>query len=344
MRANDGRKLDQASQEVIRLRAVRQVVQERAHPADVAAALGVHRGTVYGWLARYYEGGEAALRARPVPGRPRKLTGAQMRRLAGLVRQDPRDLGFADALWTRAMVAELIWSEFGTRVSVTVAGRILHRLGFTPQRPLHQAAEQDPEAVERWKDEEYPAIREQARRDGGTIYFADEAGIRSDYHAGTTWAPEGQTPVVEATGKRAVVNMISALTPRGALRFAVYEGNTNAAVFTGFCARLLHDAPGPGPVYLIVDGHPAHRARATRDFVASSGGRLKLVFLPGYSPQLNPGEWVWKNIKADRLGRAGLKNAAEMGVRARAALHRLQKLPRLIRGFLADPDLSYITA
>jgi transposase len=341
MRDTDGRKLDQATLEVMRTRAVHQILQGKARPAEVAVVLGLHRATVYGWLERYRDGGDAALRARPVPGRPRKLTAGQLRQLAALIRLDPRDLGFGDALWTRAMVAELIWREFGVRLSLPTTGRVLHKLGFTPQRPLHRAIEQDPAAVARWKEEEYPAIREQARAEGGTVYFADEAGIRSDYHAGTTWAPAGQTPVVEATGKRVSVNMISALTPKGALRFAVYDDNTTAAVFISFCKRLLHDAPGP--VFLIVDGHPAHRARETQAFVTSTGGRLRLFFLPGYSPQLNPGEWIWKNIKADRLGRAGLKNAAELGARARAALHRLQKLPRITRGFLADPDLSYIT-
>lgn len=341
MRDTDGRKLDQATLEVMRTRAVHQILQGEARPAEVAAALGLHRATVYGWLERYRDGGDAALRARPVPGRPRKLTAGQLRQLAALIRLDPRDLGFEDALWTRAMVAELIWGEFGVRLSLPTTGRVLRKLGFTPQRPLHRAIEQDPAAVARWTEEQYPAIRERARAEGAAIFFADEAGIRSDYHAGTTWAPAGQTPVVEATGKRVSVNMISALTPKGALRFAVYEDTTTAAVFTSFCARLLHDAPGP--VCLIVDGHPAHRARETRDFVASAGGRLSLFFLPGYSPQLNPGEWIWKNIKADRLGRAGIKNTAELIARARAALHRLQKLPRITRGFLADPDLSYIT-
>lgn len=130
------------------------------------------------------------------------------------------------------------------------------------------------------KTEIYPAIRAAAAEQGATIYFADEAGIRSDYHSGTTWAPVGATPVVANTGERFSVNMISAVTAKGALRFAVYEGTTNAASFIDFCTRLLRDAPGP--VCLIVDGHPAHRAKATTEFVASTDGRLKLFFLPGY--------------------------------------------------------------
>jgi len=213
---------------------------------------------------------------------------------------------------------------------------------LSPQRPLHRAYQQDPEAVERWKRETYPAIRKEAEAAGAVIYFADEAGIRSDYHAGTTWSPIGQTPVVANTGSRFSVNMISAVSAKGALRFAVYEGTTNAATFTDFCKRLLHDAAGP--VYLVVDGHPAHRAAVTKEFAASTDGRLRLFFLPGYSPELNPDEWVWKNVKHDRIGKTGVTSKQDLKSKAIGALRRLQKRPGLVRAFFADPHLRYITA
>jgi transposase len=288
VRDNDGRKLDHKTLEALRIRAVGQV-EEGAHPEDVAAALGLHRKTVYDWLAKYREGGKDALKAKAVPGRPPKLGGPQMARLYALIAgQDPRQLQFEFALWTREMVREVIRREFKVALSVVSAGRLLRKLGLSPQRPLHRAYQQDPAAVERWKREACPAIRAEAEAAGAVIYFADEAGVRSDYHAGTTWSPVGHTPVVKNTGSRFSVNMISAVSAKGALRFAVYEGNTNAATFIDFCKRLLHDAAGP--VYLVVDGHPAHRATATKEFTASTGGQLRLIFLPGYSPELNPDE------------------------------------------------------
>ena len=188
----------------------------------------------------------------------------------------------------------------------------------------------------------YPAIQAAADEEGATIYFADEAGIRSDYHAGTTWSPVGQTPEVKNTGARFSVNMISVVSAKGALRFAVYEGNTTAATFIDFCKRLLHDAPGP--VYLVLDGHPAHRATATKEFAASMEGRLKLFFLPGYSPELNGDEWVWKNVKHDRIARTGVTSKQDLKAKAVGALRRLQKRPGLVRAFFADPHLRYITA
>ena len=342
MRDNDGRKLGHKTLEALRIRAVGQVA-DGAHPEDVAAALGLHRKTVYAWLAKYREGGKDALKARPVPGRPPKLGGGQLSRLYALIAgQDPRQMQFEFALWTREMVREVIRREFGVSLSVVSVGRLLRKLGMSPQRPLHRAYQQNPKAVDRWKREEYPAIQAQAEAEEATVYFADEAGIRSDYHAGTTWSPVGQTPQVKNTGARYPVNMISAVSAKGALRFAVYEGNTNAATFINFCKRLLHDAAGP--VYLIVGGHPAHRATAVKQYVASTGGRLKLFRLPGYSPELNPDEWVWKNVKHDRIGKTGVTSKEDLKSKAAGALRRLQKRPGLVRAFFADPHLRYITA
>jgi transposase len=240
------------------------------------------------------------------------------------------------------MIRELIGREFGVALSEVSVGRLLPKLGLSPQRPLSRASQQNPEAVARWKAEEYPAIREQAAKVGATIYFADEAGVRSDDHAGTTWAPVGRTPVVAGTGDRFGVNLISAVTAKGKLRFAAYDGNLNGTVFLDFCRRLLHDAPGP--VFLILDGHPVHRSKAVRQFAAATGDRLRLFFLPGYAPELNPDEWVWKNIKHDRVGRAGVSGPEDLKAKALAALHRLQKLPELVRGFFRDPNLRHITA
>src|SRR6266540_3108882 len=238
MRDNDGRKLDHKTLEQLRIRAVRQI-EQGVHPEQIAQALGMTRAAVYSWLAKYREGGLDALKARPVPGRPPKLSGAQLRRLYALiVGNDPRQLQFAFALWTRDMVRDLIRREFGVHLSAVSVGRLLRKLGLSPQRPLYRAYQQNPEAVQRWKSEEYPAIRAQAEAEGATVFFADEAGIRSDYHAGTTWAPVGETPVVKATGARFSVNMISAVTATGTLRFSVYDETFTATLFIDFCKRL----------------------------------------------------------------------------------------------------------
>jgi len=177
---------------------------------------------------------------------------------------------------------------------------------------------------------------------GATISFADEAGVRSDYHAGTTWAPVGRTPVVAATGDRFGVNLISAVTAKGKLRFAADAGHLNGPVFIDFCRRLLHDATGP--VFLVLDGHPVHRSKASRRSRRRPTVGCGCAFCPGYSPELHPDAGVWKHVKHDRIGRAGVTSPDDLKAKALAALHRLQRLPHLIQGFFRDPNLRYITA
>lgn len=174
------------------------------------------------------------------------------------------------------------------------------------------------------------------------MVFIDEAGVRSDYHSGTTWAPVGQTPRVRGTGKRHSVNMISAVGATGALYFNYLPSRTDAAAFCAFLALLLTLIAGP--VIAIVDGHPAHRAQATQAFVAAHADRLAVHALPGYSPMLNPAEWVWKNVKHDVVGKFAATTVAAMKAAIDAAVARLQAAPDIVRAFFGDPDLAYITA
>jgi transposase len=140
--------------------------------------------------------------------------------------------------------------------------------------------------------------------------------------------------------------MISAISAQGALRFSVLTGTLTAAGFIAFLKRLTHDAQrtGAGPVFCIVDNHPAHRAKAVDRFVDSTDGALRLYRLPAYSPQLNPDEWVWKNVKHDGVAPAAPRGPEQMKAVVTARLRRLQRLPQIVRGFFGDPELAYITA
>src|SRR3954469_15110727 len=349
MREDDGRKLDHQTLEAIRLRAVEQVARgvPAARVGAGLAALGLHRRTIYTWLATERTEGRQALRAKPVPGRARKLSDAQLGELAGLIAEtDPRDHGFAVALWTRDVVRQLIEARFGVALTVASVGRTLHDLGFSAQRPLYRAEQADPAAVAAWKQVEYPTIAAAATAAGGTVFFVDEAGVRSDYHAGTTWDRVGRTPQGDATGARFGLTMISAISAQGALRFSVLADTLTAAGFIAFLKRLLHDAQrtSAGPVFCIVDNHPVHRAKAVDRYVDSTDGALRLYRLPAYSPQLNPDEWVWKNVKHDGVAPAAPKGPEQMKAVVTARLRRLQRLPQIVRGFFGDPELAYIAA
>lgn len=318
---------------------------QQGMPADgVADRVGADRSTVYRWARRYNEGGLAALSGSKATGRPPKLSLAEVTKLrAWIVGSNPRQLQFEFALWTREMVAELICREFGVVMSVSAVGRLLRRIGLSPQRPLWRAYQADAEAVQRWKTEEFPRIRAEAKAVKALVFFGDEAAVRSDYHAGTTWGEFGRTPVASTTGARHRVNMISAVSPQGKLHFRLVENNVDADAFIAYCEALRDDYRGR-IIYLVVDGHSAHRATKTKEWVAAQHGQFKLFYLPGYSPQLNPDEWIWKNVKHDRIGRAGITSLEDLRCKAAAALRRIAEAPSLIMAFFRDPDLRYITA
>jgi transposase len=211
----DARSYSHETLEQLRRDAVKRV-ESGESPEAVAAGLGINRRTIYRWLSAYHYGGEQALAAKPIPGAPPKLDARQMARLSRMIRdKTPLQFKFEYALWTLAIIRELIVRQFGVKLSEVSVGRLMKRLGFTAQRPLYRAWQQNPERVQSWQDTEYPEIAKRAKKEGALIFFADEAGIRSDHHAGTTWAPVGQTPVVKATGARFGLNMLSAVNALG---------------------------------------------------------------------------------------------------------------------------------
>jgi transposase len=337
-RDTDGRSFDHHSLQLMRQQAVK-AVRNGQSAAEVAVSFGVNERTVFRWLASFASGGQTALLAKPIPGRPMLLSPKQMQWLVRALKdKTPQQWKFDYALWTLGLVRQLIENRFAVALSRATVSRLLRLLGFSVQRPLYRAWQQDPVLVERWQTEQFPRIRAEAKKVQAQIFFADESGVRSDYHAGTTWAPRGATPVVKATGARFGLNMLSAVSARGEFRFMLHEGTVNAQVFREFLRRLMIGQSTP--VFLIVDGHPAHRARLVREFVEQQGGRLKLWFLPPYSPELNPDELVWGHVK-QAVAKKVPQTKAQLKQRVLGALRRLQKLPDQVASFFRHPTCQY---
>ena len=334
----DARSYSHETLEQLRRDAVRRV-ESGESPEFVAEGLGINRRTIYRWLAAYSSGGKDALAAKPIPGAPPKLDAKQIAKLSRMIRdKTPLQFDFEFALWTLAMIRELIKRQFRVNLSEVSVGRLMKRMGFTPQRPLYRAWQQDPSMVERWREHEYPKIAARAKKEGALILFADESGIRSDHHAGTTWAPQGKTPVVKATGARYGLNMLSAVSAKGHFRFMTIEGSVNARVFREFLRRLITGMERK--IFLVVDGHPAHKAKLVKQFVQEHADALELFLLPPYAPELNPDELVWAHVKT-RVAKATALTKEQLKAVVDRILHRLQKLPEIVASFFHAPTCQY---
>jgi len=338
----DGRKLSHEKLEEIRIKAVK-AVQGGQAPTAVAREMGLYANRIFVWLANYRAGGWDALRSRKSMGRPKRLSGRQIQWIYNTVTmKNPLQLKLPFALWTRPQIRTVIYWQFRIRLSLPSIGRLLAQLGLTCQKPLFRAYQQNPSLVEQWLKQEYPRIRAMAKREGAEIFFEDESGVRSDFHSGTTWAPRGKTPVVRVTGQRFSLNMVSAITAKGSLRFMVVRGGVGARVFIEFLKRLMQGRRRAA--FLIVDGHPAHRSKSAKHYVDSLGGKLKLFFLPPYSPELNPDEFVWNDVKNNGVGRTLVHGPRDLHRAVVGRLRYLQKSPNIVRSFFLAPDTCYAAA
>ena len=335
----DGRTLTHEVSEYIRQTAVRRV-KEGETPSEVIASYGMNRTTIYLWLEAEKKGGMLSLAARKHPGPHWKLSEGQKQRVRRWIcGKDPRQYGFDFGLWTRKIVGALIKEKMGINLGVTAVGRLLAALEITPQKPLRRAYERDPEAVEQWKTQTYPKLKKRARARGAEIFFLDEAGIRSDDPLQRSWGAKGKTPVVKTSGQRQSINAISAVTAFGAFWFTVYTGRFNATLFKGFLKKFLRGRRRP--VFLVVDGHPAHKAKLISTYVQETRGRLELHFLPGYAPDLNPDEFVWNNLRQRGVSKKPLRKNESLRKRVVSDLIRIRNDRPLLRSFFHAPSVAY---
>jgi transposase len=339
MRNTDARRLNHKTLTELRKRGV-ESVQKGESPEMVAKALGICRATMYGWLSKYRQGGWNALDARKRGGRPPKLDGKALRWIyATATMKNPMQMKFTLALWTARMIGQLIQKRWGVKLSKASVCRLLAQLGLTPQRPVWRAYQQKPQEIQRWLRSEYPRIRRLARRLNAQIFLGDEAGVRSDHHAGTTWAVKGRTPIVSSTGARFGLNILSGVSAQGEFRFMVVSGRVNAGRFIAFIKRLLVGARRM--VFLIVDGHPVHKARCVRRFAETVKDRFRLFFLPPYSPELNPDERVWNDLKNNAVGRQVITSPDHMHGVVLSHLRFLQKSPDRVRSYFTGETTQY---
>lgn len=340
MRIKDARSLSSSAQEDLRKRVVR-AVRGGISQVEAAAVFKVSRASVNKWSRLHEAEGAHALKARRRgrPPEPRLSSEQRARTVRWIVGRCPDQLRLPFALWTREAVQQLLLREFDVSVSVWTVGRYLKTWGLTPQKPVRRAFEQSPAAVRRWLESEYPAIEREAKRVGAQIHWGDEMGLRSDHQVGRTYGRRGKTPVVPGTGQRFRCNMISTITNRGRLAFMVFEEGFTVKVLLRFLKRLIRHVRRR--IFLIVDRHPVHRAARVKRWLAGHDAKIRMFFLPSYSPELNPDELLNQDVKSNALGRRRPWDRYEMMSDVRGYLRSTQRQPDIVKHFFHESHVRY---
>jgi transposase len=343
MNKPDARFLNPTTQNYLRQQAIRLREQGKQF-VDIAHYLGVHRNTVSDWWQQYQEFGEIALkqqeRGRNV-GEGRTLSQEQEHRSQQLMQEHfPEDLEIDSALWTRRAVQPLIEQACEVQMPIRTVGEYLKRWGYTPQKPLKRAYEQEPDAVEEWLEQTYPDIERRAQTQGGEIAWGDESGLRSDTQVGRGYAPIGETPEIHLSQKKRVrVNFIASISNQGTVRFMLYTSKLSEIVFLTFLKRLV--AKRKRKLVWIVDRHPVHRGQQVKQWLAEHRNEIELFYLPSYSPQLNPTEYLNGDVKQGGHSKPPTRNLAQIKQRLMSHLHKLQNLPARIQKYFEHPFIAY---
>jgi len=321
-----------------RLRAL-QLKQRGWYQRDIAEALGASEETVSRWLARVRDGGPGALRARPAPGHPAKLSAAQRRLIPEFLWHGAEAYGFRGEVWTCARVARVIEEEFGVRYHKDHVGRLLKALRWTPQVPIRRAVQRDEEAIRRWREEVWPGLRRRARRERRVLVFVDEAGFYLLPGVVRTYGPEGQTPVLGEKVTRDHLSVMGGMTPQGKVYTLARQESLNGLHSVEFLLHLLRVA---GERLLVVwDGSPIHRRTEVKEFVAGTRGRVWLEALPGYAPDLNPwDEGGWHHLKNVEMRNLTCLDLEELHEEFHLAVARLRQKPHLAQSFFAQAGLE----
>ena len=306
---------------------------------EIGDIVGVHADTVGRWLKLSQKQLKVNRGGRKL-GESRHLAADHENKIRKMITdKTPDQLKMPYALWTRKAVMELIEQEAGIKMPIRTVGEYLKRWGFAPQKPAKRAYEQNSKAVQRWLDEDYPEIKASAKGENAEIYWGDETGMRSNSQHGRGYAPKGKTPIVQLNANRTSTNMISAITNQGKVRFRVFDGTMNADILIDFCARLIKSAGRK--VYLVLDNLRVHHAKIFRAWLAKHGGEIEVFYLPSYSPELNPDEYLNCDLKAGVHGGKAARTKDQLKKKVRSHMRMLQKKPGRVATYFKHEKICY---
>jgi transposase len=343
MKKRDGRKLTSEQQYLIRETAVKMRFNQGYTKLEIALALGVTRQNVGKWCTLYEEGGFEALelgRRGRRPGEQTKLKGWQCGTIVQIIMEKtPDQLKMPFVLWTAAAVRDLVSDRFTIMLSLRTMRKYLKRWAFTPQKPIRKAWQQNPVAVQKWLEKEYPAIAKRAKAQGATIYWVDETGVTNQSNSQRGYAPKGKTPVLQHDGAKRKMNMISAVTNRGEVRFMCYTSTMTQSKFILFLSKLIKSTDGP--VVVITDNLSVHHGKRVAKWVAEQGDAIELRFIPSYSPELNADEYLNRDLKKNVNSKRTPRTVAELKANISSFMHSIQKQPERIMSYFFGRHIAY---
>lgn len=317
---------------ILRVKAIR-MRKGGAEVNAIAKAFGLHPASVSRWLTKYRRGGASVLKPRKSTGRPPKINCEEfVPRLKRLIKFPATHFGYESPLWNSRRLREVIAKELKIKISQPSMWRALRSIGLSYQKPERRAFEQDPIARKEWLDKEWPQLRKTAKRERAVILFADEASVSMNPTIGKTWAKIAQTPIVFTTGNRGSISVISAISPRGALYFKIPKGTVDSDEFIRFLKQILREIPRK-KLYMVVDKGRSHTSKKTACFVAKNL-RLKLVFLPSYSPDFNPDEFTWERLKQVEMKTHVERTKSGLKRKTLGAMRSIQKKSGLVKSFV----------
>lgn len=331
------------SQETVRLKVAKCVKLGLETQKQTALIFGISERSVRRIYFQYKSGGLRALHSkkRGVQGGI-KINGKQAAEVRRLVKDKlPDQLKLPYGLWTREAVQQLILNRFGIKLSRWQVGRYLKVWGYTPQKPISKAFEQKPEKVKQWLEKEYPAIKRRAKKENAVIYFGDETGMRSDHQAGKSYAPKGKTPVIKRTGNRFSLNMISAISNRGHLQFMIIDGNGrfNSDVFKTFLKQMIKYRKQK--IYFVTDNHSAHKTKLLNEWLEKNKKKIEVFFLPPYSPELNPQEYVNQDVKTNVIGKKRPINKNQMKNNVEDFMNKRKNNKKQVKKYFHEKHVRY---
>lgn len=342
MKKHDARKLNSDVQQEIRYQVIRLKKQGRTRD-EISKITGIHRSTCSEWWSLYKTGGKKALKIKK-RGRPsgscRTLNPDQEKELKkAIVDKCPNQMKLPFALWTRVAVKQLIKQLWSIDMPIRTVGEYLKRWGFTPQKPLRKAYKQNPQAVQKWLDEEYPAIAKRAKKEQCEIHWGDETGLCNDSYHGRSYAPQGQTPAIRLHPKCKRVNLISTVTNQGKVRFMVYKNKMNSQTLIKFMERLIKDSDKK--VFLILDNLKVHHSNIAKEWIEKHIDKIEVFFLPSYSPELNPDEYLNCDLKDGVHSGVPARTRGQLRKKAISHLRKLQKMPGRVSKYFKHPRIAY---